>query len=434
VANVVRQLPLNPDMGVDGLAAQVTGFQYPYTNNLVFAGPLYINQTVSPVVFTRNSEGVTQNPVNADFSLDEIDEPAFGDLGIQVGPSWDNEIGNSDMRLGTGGYTTTDAGAIITAAATEDSGISESDTAYLLTMANTTGSVKTVTIYQSISGGLINEHWTAQCAVELIARTGNPFLSIRVFDNTNTQLASSVFAISEDGVYRIAAASLQLTAGSSDLRWELHASLEDTEALSIRFTNASLAKSYSYHHYVPSPISPTTRDADVVTVGALSDPFYTQATDEMWSVDFRTLGTLATVANASQLQYILSSYNGVNGTNLFVDDPNTITWQADFNGTPENVTIALGSTMGATQFRAYFRVLTNGGSYDRQLFLENLATGDITASSILTTANLPIQGYFMKLGRDDSDANYFDGFLGRLTFWGNRSNASMDRINSNWPA
>ena len=421
-------------MGVDGLAIQLTGTQLDFSNFPSFSGFGYIDQTTTTATVTRNSEGVTQNTINGDFLLDQIDEPSFGDLGIQVGPARDNEISNSDMRLGTVSYTVTDVGVIITAATTEDSDITESDTAFRLTMSNTTGNPQTVTIHQSIASGLINEHWAAQCVIDVVSFTGVPTLAVRLFDNTNTQLATTgVSILIQDGIYRQYVASQQLVGASADLRWELQASLADTEALDIRFTNASLAKSYSAHHYVPSVIAPVTREADTIDVGAAFNPFYSHVTDTMWSVDFKTLGSLATVSDVSQLQYLFSSYSGVDGSSLFIDDPNTITWQADFNGALEDVTIVLGSTMGITPFRAYFRVLTNGGSFDRQLWLENLTTGDITASSILTTANLPIQGDIMKLGRDNADANHLDGFLGRFTFWDNRSNISMNRINVNWP-
>jgi hypothetical protein len=60
-------------------------------------------------------------------------------------------------------------------------------------------------------------------------------------------------------------------------------------------------------------------------------------------------------------------------------------------------------------------------------------TGAITASTVLNTANLPIHGDVMKLGRDNADANNFDGFIGGLMFWGDRSDTSMNRLNDNWP-
>jgi hypothetical protein len=119
---------------------------------------------------------------------------------------------------------------------------------------------------------------------------------------------------------------------------------------------------------------------------------------------------------------------------LFVDDVDTITWQADFNGSLEDVSMTVAG-LGIVPHRAYMRTLDDGaGGYDRELFVENLVTGAITVSTLLNTPNLPIQGDIMKIGRDNADANILDGFIGRLTFWGNRNNPSMHRINDNWPA
>jgi hypothetical protein len=331
-------------------------------------------------------------------------------------------------------YTVVDPGPVVITAVDEDSGISESDKAFRLRMVNTTGSVKTVSVYQA-STGSINEFWTSQIRYKVLEVIGLPIAILRVFDNTNTQIASSApFDLTLTGLYHLEAATLQLTAASADLRWELLVTIEDTETLDMLFTNTQLAISPWQAHYVPSVVPPVTREADVIDVGLSDDvnPFFSHATDQMWSIDFRTLGTLSTVAGVNQLQYIFSSYDGVNGTNLFVDAVDTLTWQADFNGSLENVSVTIAG-MGDSPFRVFFRITTNGGNFDRQLFVESLLTGTITASTVLTTANLPIHGLLVKLGRDDSDANYFDGFLGRFMFWDNRSNLSMNRINTNWP-
>lgn len=437
MTNVVRNLPLNPNIALNGLASQETGLGTLNNNNQFTESLLaVVSQVQTPVTYTRSGRAVTHNPVNGDLTLREVDEPAFGDLGIQVGPTKANRIYNSDMHNGTTSYLTIDAGPIIVTAITESSGISESDTAFRLRLVNTTGVTQTVSVYQSISG-LINEFWTAQIRYKIITSTGTPSAVVRVFDNTNAQItSSSPFELDISGRYHSEAATQQLVANSSDLRWELFMSLDNTEILEFYFTNTQLAISPWKAHYVPSVIPPGTRGADVIDVGiSIPDtlfPFFSHATDQMWSVNFNTLGVLTTLPSTSQLQYIFSTYNGVDGTSLFVDDPNTITWRADFNGSFEDVTVTTVG-LGDNAFRVFFRILTNGVNFDRQLFVESIVNGTIDASTVLTTPNLPITGDLLKLGRDDTDTNYFDGFIGNLMFWGNRSNLSMNRINTNWP-
>lgn len=437
MTHIVRNLPLNPNIALDGLASQETGLGTFQIDNLQTTSILpYVSQIQTPVTYTRNSQAVTHNPVTGNITLREVDEPAFGDLGIQVGPAKDNVLSNSDFRDGTVGYTTVDAGPVITLSTTEDSGLSESDQALRLTMVNSTGFAQTVSVYQSTTG-LINEFWTAQGRYQILSFVGNPSALFRIYDNTNAQITSSnPLNLDLTGRYHQESATQQLVGNSADLRWELFVTLANGEELDLRVTNTQMVISPWRAHYVPSTIGPTTRDADTVDISTSSPEiplvrFFTHAPDEMWSISLKTLGQLTTLAGANQLQYIFSSYDGVDGTSLFVDDPNTLTWRADFNGSFEDVT--LSPIFGNTEYRLFFRILTNGGSFDRQLFAEDLLTGTIVASSVLTTPNLPVVGDLFKLGRDNADANYFDGFIGGLTFWDYRTNATMQRINSNWP-
>jgi len=327
--NVIKQLPLNPNIALDGLASQITGTTPFASDNLdTTTGLDYAAQIQTPVTFLRNSQGLTHNPVTGDLIIDEIDDPSFGGIGIQVSPIKINELDNSDMRNGTASYLITDAGGVIVTSTTETSGISESDTAFRLRMVNTTGNPQTVSVRQAISGtAAINDYYTAQVRYSVLEIIGAPIAVVRVFDNTNSQITSSnpfVFTIADDR-YRIESATQQLVAASTDLRWELFVTIADTETLDLRFTNAQMAISSSRAHYVTSVVAPTTRATDVIDVGSTNTPFFAQATDEMWSIDFHTLGPLSTLSGTSQLQYIFSSFNGVNGTNIFVDDPNTIT-------------------------------------------------------------------------------------------------------------
>ncbi len=433
-ANTVKQIPFSPDLSVGGLTSQESGIGLLNANNtLVSSGP-YVSQSQTPVTMTRNSVGVTQNPVNGDLTLAAVDGPAFGDIGIQIGRQKDNELTNSDARSGVTGYTLTDVGGIVVTFATQASGIDESDQAIRLRMVNTSGGPQFVELHQSISGGLINEYWTAQASIKALEVIGISTIGlIRVVDFSNSQISSNSFLENFD-VFERVGVTHQLTAASADFRWNIQFSVPDTETLDVLITNNSLVNSSWNTHYVPSTTGPTTRESDVVDVGATDDPFFTHLVDEMWSIDFKTLGVLTTISGGeSQLQYLFSSFNGVNGTNLFVDDVNTITWQADFNGSLEDVTLVV-TGLGAVPHRVYMRTLDDlAGGFDRQLFVENLVTGAISASTVLNTTNLPIQGDIMKIGRDDSDANILDGFIGRLTFWGNRFNLSMNRINDNWP-
>lgn len=437
MTNTVKTLPLNANSPLNGVAAQIIGAPSNFDNTHPTAKvTAYVEQVQTPVTVTRNSEAVTQNPINGDLSLVAADTAAFGDVGIQVSPAKINVLTNSDMRDSTNNYTVTDTGGICTLCTTEDSGISESDTAFRVRLVNTTGNPQTVTIHQATSG-LINEYWTAQLRHKVLEVVGFPVPLIRVVDVSNASITSSVMEEDTQGLYMLTSTIQQLGAGSADLRWELNITLADTETFDLLFTNAQMAISPWTSQYVTSAVGPTTREADDIDIGGIYyaevlTPFFSHATDEMWSIDFNTNGTLATITTP-QLQYIMSSYDGVNGTNIFVDDPNTITWQADFNGALEPVTIALGVPLGIAHYRLFFRITTNGGNFDRQMFIEDPLNGNITASAILTTANLPIAGTVTKLGRDDADANYFDGFIGRFMFWDQRSNESMNRINTNWP-
>lgn len=433
MANTVKQIPFNVNLPERGLVAQEDGSLYNYANTKLNPSTAVVDHSSSPVAVTRASAAVSHNPTRGNLTLAPSNNTAFGDLGIQSSRQVVNSLSNSDMRSGTTGYTLTDTGGIVTTSAAQDSSLGESDRAFRLTMNNTSGSLQTVEVYQSISGVSLDEWWSAQARVLTIQRSDPSIVALlRIVDIDNANISSSNIGINTD-VYELTSISQKATGASTDFRISFYFQVPDTETLDVKFTNTMLAQSPWETHYVPSTTGPTTRNADVIDIGASGDPFFVHLTDEMWSVDFKTLGSLATISGENQLQYLFSSYNGVNGTNLFVDDPNTITWHADFNGTPENVTVVMPSALGQLPYRVYFRILTNGGNYDRQMFVERLDTGDIEASTVLTTANLPIHGDVMKLGRDDSDANNFDGFLGRLTYWGNRSNESMDRINDNWP-
>ncbi len=431
-ANVVKQIPFNTDLSLGGLTSQESGLGLHGPNNVVFPTDAYVAHSQTPVTVTRNSNGISQNPVNGDWTPVAIDEPAYGGVGIQIGRQKDNELNNSDIRAGVTGYVLTDTGGVVTIFTSEDSGIGESVKAIRLRMVNPGGGVETVTVHQSKSG-LINEYWTAQTSVKVLEEIAIPTTLIGVFDFTNTQLATDTVPPTGD-VFARGFATLQLDAGSADLRWQLECVLPAFATLDILITNNSLVNSSWQTHYIPSTVGPTTRESDVVDVGATGFPFFIHLVDEMWSVDFSTLGVLTTLAGGeSQLQYLFSSYSGVDGTNLFVDDVDTITWQADFNGSLEDVSMTVAG-LGIVPHRAYMRTLDDGaGGFDRELFVENLVTGDITVSALLNTPNLPIQGDIMKIGRDDSDTNILDGYLGRLVFWGNRNNPSMNRINDNWP-
>jgi len=447
-ANQVKQIPFSPNLATTGLTSQESG-QYPF-NFQILPQPLgsYVAQRQSPVAITRNSPAVTSNLINADQILVAIDEPAFADIGVQVGRQKINSLSNTDMRNGTVGYTLTDPGGIVTAFTTDVSGISESDTAMRITMDNITAGVQFVTIEQPISGALVGEIWAAQAIMkEVTATTGALAVAttMRIFDNDNTILTSSapITMPIDKSTYFMRFVTQNLVGNSNDLRWSLQFQAPIGGQLDILVTNTSLSLSTWPVHYIPSATGPTTREADVIDVTTTDTsqvlplaPFFEHNVDEMWSIDFKTLGTLSPqVGSESKLQYLFSSYDGVNGTNLFVDITDTITWQADFNGSLENVVIAGITDLGQDfPFRVYMRTLDDGGGgYDRQMFVENLEDGTITASTVLNTTNLPIQGATMKIGRDDADANGLDGFIGRLTFWGNRSNPSMNRINDNWP-
>lgn len=433
---VIKQLPLSPNLAVGGLTSQITGSGLLNLNNVVTNSGTYVSQDQTPVTVTRASEALTQNPVSGDLVLASDNEPAFGDIGLQIGRQTVNELSNSDIRTGTTGYVLVDTGGIVTEFAAADSGISESDKAIRLTVDNTTGVTQFVEVYQTISGALSGETWHAQFCMKAVGNTqGFSAALIRVVDQDNATITSNAFAISDllTGKYIRSTAIQTLTGNSNDLRCSVQFQVPGTFTFDVLLTNASLVESPWVPHYVPSTTGPTTRESDEVDVGSASNPFYTHAVDEMWSVDFKTLGPLTTLSGVAQLQYLFSTYNGVNGTSLFVDDVNTITWQADFNGSLENVTLVV-TGLGAVAHRAYMRVLDDGaGGYDKQLFVENLETGAITASTVSNTANLPIQGDVLKLGRDNADANILDGFIGRLAFWGDRNNPSMNRINSNWP-
>jgi len=429
---VVKQLPLSPNLAKSGLTSQRNDVGLYNLNNLPVNSGKYVAQDQTPVVITRSSPAVTQNPVSGGMELVPTNSPAFGDIGLQIGRQTINELSNSDMRNGTTGYTLVDLGTIVTVFSTTSSGVEESDTAIKITVNNTTGIAQFVEVYQTISGALSGETWNAQGSLKIVSSSATVAGLIRVVDQDNATITSSNFTSSAN-VFTRATAIQTLGGNSNDLRWSVQFQVPNTDTFDVLITNAALVESPWTPHYVPSETGPTTRATDVVDVGATSLPFFTHAVDEMWSIDFRTLGPLTTVAGASQLQYLMSTYNGVNGTNLFVDDVNTITWEADFNGSPESTTVVVAG-LGQTPHRAYMRILDDGaGGYDRELFVENLTTGAITASTLLNTTNLPVQGDILKLGRDDADANILDGFLGRLVFWDNRSNQSMNRINNNWP-
>jgi len=429
----IKQLPLNPDAPLDGLASQETGVgTYNYENVATSTGA-YVSQVVTPVTLTRASEAVTANTVDGDTLLAAIDVPAFGDIGLQVGRAHDNELSNSDFRSSTTGWTLTDSGGIVTVFAATDSDINESSEALRIRAVNGTGSAKTVEVHQSTSGGSISTNWVAQGLFKVSESVGSPIALIRLIDQTNANITTSPVSLTVDTIYRHEYVTQTLAAASTDLRWGIQLQLDDGETLDLKVTNVSLSESAWPVHYIPSTTGPTTRATDVVNVGSAGNAFYTHVVDTMWSIDVKTLGALTTIAGESQLQYIFSTYNGVNGTSLFVDDVNTITWRADFNSSFEDVTTTIA---GDHPYRVYLRVLDDGGGgYDRQMFVENLTTGAISASSVLNTSNLPIQGDILKLGRDNSDANILDGFVGRLMYWdGDRSNTSMQRINSNWPS
>jgi hypothetical protein len=429
----VKQLPLSPNLAQGGLTSQRNDLGLLDNNNVATNVGQYVAQNQTPVVVTRNSEGLTQNPVNGNLSLVAVDEPAFGDIGLQIGRQTVNSLSNSDARNGTTGYTLVDTGGIVTTFDTVASGIDESDTALHLVVDNTSGFVQFVEIYQTISGALSGESWGAQASLKFISgATQVAGTLVRIVDQDNVTITSNNVPPSLERFTK-ATAVQTLIGNSNDLRCSIQFQVPDTVQYECLITNTSLVLSPWPSHYVPSASGPTTRESDVVDVGSAGIPFFTHAVDEMWSIDFNTLGTLATVVGASQLQYLFSTYNGVDGTSLFVDDVDTITWQADFNGSLEDVTLVVAG-LGADPHRAYMRTLDDGGGgYDRQLFVENLTTGAITASTVLNTTNLPIQGDVMKLGRDNADANILDGFLGRLILWGNRSDLSMNRINDNWP-
>ena len=430
---VVKQLPLSPDLAKNGLTSQRTGLGLlAGNNNLVVSGD-YVAQNQTPVTVTRASDAVTQNPVNGNLLLADNNEPAFGDIGLQIGRQTTNYLDNSDMRNSTTGYTLVDTGGVVTLFSTADSGIDESDKALRLNITNTTGGAQFVEVYQSIAGALSGEAWAAQASIKFL--TGGNLVTgvlVRVVDQDNATITTSALTPSNARFTR-ATALQTLTGNSNDLRCSVQIQVPDLVSVDVLITNAALVQSPWTPHYVPSTTGPTVRESDVVDVGSANNPFFTHNVDEMWSIDFKTLGTLTTVAGASQLQYIFSSYDGVNGTNLYVDDVNTITWEADFNSSFESQSLVIAN-LGIVAHRVYMRILDDGGGgYDRQLFVENLQTGAITASTVLNTPNLPVQGDVMKLGRDNADANILDGYLGRLTFWGNRSNLSMNRINNNWP-
>ncbi len=382
MTNTVKTLPLNANSPLNGVAAQIIGAPSNFDNTHPAAKvTAYVEQVQTPVTVTRNSEAVTQNSINGDLSLVAADTAAFGDVGIQVSPSKINVLSNSDMRDMTSSYTITDTGGIVTVSTTEASGISESDMAFRLRLVNTTGGPETVTVHQATSG-LINEYWTAQVRHKVLEVIGAPVPLIRVVDVSNASITSSVMEEDTQGRYMLTSTTQQLGAGSADLRWEMNITLADTETFDLLFTNAQMAISPWTSQYVTSAVGPTVREADDIDIGEIYyaevlTPFFSHATDEMWSVDFKTNGTLATVAGASQLQYIMSSYDGVNGTNIFIDDPNTITWQADFNGALEDVTIALGVPLGIAHYRMFFRITTNGGNFDRQMFIEDLINGSL---------------------------------------------------------
>lgn len=430
---VVKQLPLSPNLSQSGLTSQRTGLGLLGGNNSPIITGDYVAQNQTPVTLTRNSEGVTQDPVTGNLVLAAVDIPAFGDIGLQIGRQTTNYLDNSDMRDSTTGYTLVDTGGIVTLFSTADSGISESDKAIRVTVNNTSGFVQFVEVYQAISGALVGEAWASQASIKYISGaiqvTGT---LIRLVDQDNATITTNSFSVSENS-YTRATALQTLTGNSNDLRWSVQFQVPDTAQFDVLITNSALVQSPWTPHYVPSVTGPTIRESDVVDVGVTGTPFFTHSVDEMWSVDFKTLGTLTTVAGASQLQYLFSSYNGVNGTNLYVDDVNTITWEADFNGSFESNSLVIAN-LGNNAHRVYMRILDDGGGgYDRQLFVENLNTGVIAASTVLNTTNLPVQGDIMKLGRDNANANILDGYLGRLIFWGNRNNPSMNRINDNWP-
>jgi len=416
-------------MPSSGLASQVTQPVLGFDNIEEVDGSSTVSHDQTPVTFTRASEGVSQNPVTGDLTLAIDDIPAFGGPGIQVGPSKINVLSNSDMRNSISSYVITDSAGIVTSAFTEASGLSESDEAFRLTINNTSGGTQTVEVHQTSSGGLINDRWTAQGRFQILALSGTPVISIRFVDQSNAQISSSVISSTVDDKYILYAVTHQLTAGSADFRWNLQIQVDDLETLDLRFTNLSLAQSPWPAHYVVSATGPTTRATDVVDIG---ESFLAQPVDTMWSVDAITLGPLTTLSGENQLQYVFSSYNGVDGTSLFVDDVTTITWRADFNSSFEDVTIT--TFLGQNRYRVYFRVKDDGGGgFDRQMFIEHLPSGVITASSVFNTTNLPIQGTTTKWGRDKSDANPFDGFIGNLKFWGDRTDETMNRVNITWP-
>lgn len=433
-ANVVKQIPFSPDLAFSGLTSQESATGLFLQNNVPTSIGGYVSNSQSPVTVTRNSQALTQNVVNGDLQLVAVDSAAFEDVGIQIGRQKDNSLSNSDFQGGTTGYTLVDAGGIVTNFEVVASGVAESDQALRIRMVNGTASAQFVDVYQAISGVLSGEHWAAQAYFQVQEKTGTAAGLIRIWDFANATITSTPMPESTD-VYTREAVTQQATANSSDFRWNVNFQVPIGDTLEVFITNVNLTLSTWGTHYVPSTTGPTTRESDVVDVGSTGNQFFSQTVDEVWSIDFRTLGPLTVIAGGeSPLQYLFSTYSGVNGTSLFVDATNTITWRADFNSSFEDVTIALGTALGQLPFRAYMRVIDDGvGGFDRELFLEQLDTGDITASAVFNTINLPIQGDVMKIGRDNADGNILDGFVGRLTFWGNRSNLSMNRINDNWP-
>lgn len=444
------QIPFHPDLG---LRVETTsprqaydGSNFPYSD-LVHLGvgtTIYDNPAIVTLARTGNTASI--NPTTGLLSLSAPNVAAFGDIGLQVSESRTNLLSTSNMDIDGGGgvpisflqSVTPGPGTIITTQAiVPGAGPGLSNSAIHYVVNNTTGSLQTITLFQGPFSGTLNQWFSAQARIKIISQSlvSGVFLTVR--DVTNSLFHNNQASLTNLGNWQLVNSSLQLTGGAStNVRWEMNVTILAGGTLEFYVTNGQLAPDAPWTtHYVPSAAGPTIRGADVANV---TNSWYTPA--NVWSLEFRALAPLnTTVPNASQLMYLFSSYSGLQGSSIFMNTVDTLTWRIDNNGVFTDLSIVSTSVgeLGLNPWRVWFISRPDplpAVTFNRMLALERLDTGVLkTPVTHSGEAAVPFTGTTLKLGRDNTDANNFEGFIGRFTSWGARSNVSMSRIVNGWP-
>jgi hypothetical protein len=447
----VFQIPFHPDLStkVETTSPRQAydGSNFANNGDMVHLGvgtTIYDNPTIVTLARTGNTASI--NPTTGQLSLSAANIAAFGDVGLQVSQSRTNLLSTSNMDIDGGGgvpisflqsVTPGPATIITTQAIVPGAGPGYSNSAIHYVVNNTTGSTQTITLFQGPFSGTLNQWFSAQARVKIVSQTNVTGVYLTVHDVQNAISQNTPSNLSNLGNWQLVNSSLQLTVGAStNLRWEMNAVILAGGTLEFYITNSQLASDVPWTtHYVPSAAGPTLRGADVVNV---TNSWYTPA--NVWTIDFRALAPLnATVPNASQLMYLFSSYNGTQGSSIFMNTVNTLTWRIDNSGvfTDLTLTSTAGGPLGLTPWRVWFISRPDplpAVTFNRMLALERLDSGVlVTPVTSSGEAAVPFTGTTLKLGRDNTDANNFEGFIGRFTYWGARSNVSLSRTVNGWP-